>query len=127
MKPTGEDCFVQPNDFIPERWTTNPELIKDRSAFVAWGLGVSPLHPLSKPFTNSSLGPYSCIGKNLGLMEIRTATVLLLDKFDIKLAAGEDGTRLFAESKDCFAWVPGPLKLVFEARTPEVQVVENGN
>jgi hypothetical protein len=39
----GEDCFVQPNDFIPERWTTRPELIKDRSAFFAWGVGWLPL------------------------------------------------------------------------------------
>lgn len=51
-------------------------------------------------------------------MEIRTAVVLLLDKFDIKFANGEDGTTLFKESKDCFSWVPGPLKLVFKERVP---------
>jgi len=39
VSTTGEDCFVQPNEFIPERWTTRPELIKDRSAFFAWNLG----------------------------------------------------------------------------------------
>jgi hypothetical protein len=55
-------------------------------------------------------------------MEIRTATVLLLDKFDVKFADGEDGTRLFKESKDCFSWVPGPLRLVFDERTPEVKL-----
>lgn len=55
-------------------------------------------------------------------MEIRTATVLLLDKFDVTFASGEDGTKLFKESKDCFSWVPGPLKLVFEERLPEVKV-----
>jgi hypothetical protein len=58
-------------------------------------------------------------------MEIRTATVLLLDKFDVKFAAGEDGTKLFRESKDCFSWVPGPLKLVFEERVPEVNIDVN--
>lgn len=55
-------------------------------------------------------------------MEIRTATVLLLDKFDIKFAAGEDGTKLFQQSKDCFSWVPGPLKLVFTERAADAKV-----
>jgi len=73
----------------------------------------------------SVLGPYSCIGKNLGLMEIRTAIVLLLDKFDIKFADGEDGTKLFKESKDCFSWVPGPLNLVFNKRNSEAKIDVN--
>jgi hypothetical protein len=55
-------------------------------------------------------------------MEIRTAVVLLLDKFDVKLADGENGARLFKQSKDCFSWVPGPLDLVFDERTPEVKL-----
>jgi len=55
-------------------------------------------------------------------MEIRTATVLLLDKFNIKLAAGESGDKLLNASKDCFSLVPGPLKLVFEERIPEAKI-----
>lgn len=39
----GEDSFVKPNEFIPERWTTRPDLIKDPSAFFAWGSGSSSL------------------------------------------------------------------------------------
>lgn len=54
-------------------------------------------------------------------MEIRTAAVLLLDKFNITFAEGEDGTTLFKESKDCFSWVPGPLKLKFRERIPGVK------
>lgn len=55
-------------------------------------------------------------------MEVRTATVLLLDKFDIKFAEGEDGAKLFKESKDCFSWVPGPLNLVFKKRSSEAKI-----
>ncbi|KAM5372586.1 hypothetical protein ACJZ2D_007360 [Fusarium nematophilum] len=49
-----ERSFACPDDFIPERWTTQPELVKNRSIFA--------------PF---SIGRYSCAGKQLGLMEIR--------------------------------------------------------
>lgn len=48
--------------------------------------------------------------------------VLLLDKFNVKFAPGEDGSRLFEQSKDCFSWVPGPMDLVFEERTPEARI-----
>jgi len=100
-----EDCFVQPDAFIPERWTTRPELIKDRSAFFPW-----------------SAGPYGCTGKNLGLMEIRTAIVLLIDQFDVNFAAGEDGMKVFADSRDYGSWIPGPLRMVFSERVPEVKL-----
>lgn len=31
--------FVQPDDWIPERFTTRPELILDKRAFMPWGIG----------------------------------------------------------------------------------------
>jgi hypothetical protein len=34
-----ERCFAQPTKFIPERWTTQPELVKDRSAYIPFGSG----------------------------------------------------------------------------------------
>ena len=68
-------------------------------------------------------GPYACVGKNLGLMEIRTLTVLLVDHFDISLARGENGERLHRETLDCFAAIPGPLRLITTKRTPEALVV----
>jgi len=47
--------YVKPEDFIPERWTSQPELILNKKAFT--------------PF---SIGPYGCVGKQLALNEIRT-------------------------------------------------------
>ena len=43
------DNWVKPEEFLPERWYSKPELIREKDAFF--------------PF---STGPYGCIGKNLG-------------------------------------------------------------
>lgn len=47
---TVESCFERATEFIPERWTTRPELIKDRRAFAPFGVGKYPVisQPLSK-------------------------------------------------------------------------------
>ncbi|RKL10721.1 hypothetical protein BFJ68_g8699 [Fusarium oxysporum] len=34
-----ERCFEKPNEFIPERWTTKPELIKDASVYAPFSTG----------------------------------------------------------------------------------------
>ncbi len=36
-----ERAFVHPNDFIPERWTTHPELIRDKSVYIPFNTGES--------------------------------------------------------------------------------------
>ncbi|KAH7147578.1 cytochrome P450 [Fusarium sp. MPI-SDFR-AT-0072] len=37
-----ERCFEKPNEFIPERWTTRPELIKDASVYAPFSTGTNP-------------------------------------------------------------------------------------
>lgn len=39
LNPADPRAFVQPNDFIPERWTTRPELILDKSVFIPFNTG----------------------------------------------------------------------------------------
>lgn len=39
MIPTGHKYWRYPNEFIPERWTTRPELIIDRRAFLPFSYG----------------------------------------------------------------------------------------
>lgn len=34
-----ERAFVHPNEFIPERWTTRPELIRDKSVYIPFNTG----------------------------------------------------------------------------------------
>ena len=91
--------YTSPTTFIPERWSSRPELIINRNTFA--------------PF---SLGPFNCIGRNLALMEMRTVICLLVSKLDIRLADGEDGKGLLEGSKDFFTLMPGALKVVFTER-----------
>lgn len=41
---TDERVFSRPNEFLPERWTTQPELVKDSSAFIPFNSGTA-YHP----------------------------------------------------------------------------------
>lgn len=63
------ECFVRPTSFVPERWLSPeaPEFASDRRS-------------ASQPF---SLGPRSCIGKNLAYAEMRLILARLLWNFDI--------------------------------------------
>ncbi|KAL8782128.1 MAG: hypothetical protein Q9213_005662 [Squamulea squamosa] len=79
-------------------FTTRPDLILDKSAFVPW-----------------SIGKGACIGKNLSLMEIRIAAALILSTFAIEFAPGENGERMFTEACDYFTTSPGPLQLVLRS------------
>ena len=57
-----------------------------------------------------------CIGRDLGLMEIRLAIALLVSKYDIDLAPGETGLDVSERTIDSFVATPSPLRLVFEKR-----------
>ncbi|KAH7333161.1 cytochrome P450 monooxygenase-like protein [Rhexocercosporidium sp. MPI-PUGE-AT-0058] len=92
-------AWRQPLEFIPERWSTKPELIINKSAYA--------------PFSG---GKYGCIGKNLALMELRTVTALLVSKFDVSFAPGEDGSALLEKSEDYFTIGLKGLMLQFKAR-----------
>jgi hypothetical protein len=52
----------------------------------------------------------------MGLMELRIVAALLIPKFEIGLAPGDDGTELVEDCRDAFASAPGKLELVFRAR-----------
>lgn len=61
--------FVQPEDFIPERWThREKELVLNKAAFM--------------PFL---VGAYSCAGKALAMMELRSVIGRVVSEFDIIL------------------------------------------
>ncbi|KAH7009661.1 benzoate 4-monooxygenase cytochrome P450 [Ilyonectria destructans] len=91
--------FDQPNEFIPERWTSQPELTKDASVF----------HPFS-------MGRYSCVGKQLGLMELRYVTSQVLRRYDVKLAPGRTPEQFLGGLKDGFTLASPGLNLVLTAR-----------
>lgn len=90
--------YPSPDAFVPERWSSRPEMVKHKDAFA--------------PF---SAGPMGCIGKNLAMSELRTTTAKLVLRFDFGLAEGEDGERLLRRTRDHFTVDPGSLDLVFRA------------
>jgi cytochrome P450 len=88
--------FVDPEDFIPERWTSEPEKTINKAAF--------------SPF---SQGPYMCVGRGLAYIEMKTAIALLFSRFGVRLADGEDGRKFFEETKDCQVTHLGDFQIVF--------------
>lgn len=58
-------------------------------------------------------GPFGCIGKQLALMEIRAVVSLLIVRFDVSLAPGDDGTDLLERTKDTFTLRIGDLNIIF--------------
>lgn len=58
-------------------------------------------------------GAYSCVGKNLALMELRSVIATVISEFDVSFAPGEDGMGAMGRAKDTFTLSPGELQLVF--------------
>ncbi|RYP92929.1 hypothetical protein DL770_000979 [Monosporascus sp. CRB-9-2] len=98
---TDERCFSRPEEFIPERWTTRrDELVKDASVFVPFSMGV-----------------FSCVGKQLALMEVRYVASQIVRRFEFGLAAGPQTADAFrAGITEAFTIVPAPLEIVFKVR-----------
>lgn len=42
----GEDCFERGTEFIPERWTTRPEMVRNSSAHIPFNIGKNGPIPL---------------------------------------------------------------------------------
>jgi cytochrome P450 len=71
---SADPCyFVNPDESIPSCWTTNPELVLDKSAYA--------------PF---SVGPADCVGKNVALMEMRSVLTKTLRLYEIAPQPGFD-------------------------------------
>ncbi|KAF7540210.1 hypothetical protein G7054_g1607 [Neopestalotiopsis clavispora] len=95
-----ERFFLRPDEFIPTRWTTQKELNVDDSIF----------HPFST-------GRTSCIGKQLGLMELRAVASQIVRKYDVSLAPGQDPQAFLDGRRDTFTLALGSLELVFKPRS----------
>jgi cytochrome P450 len=94
-----ERAFTQPDEFIPDRWTTKPELVKNASVFTPFGTG-----------------RYSCAGKQLGLMELRSVTSQVIRDYGVRLAEKQRPGDFLDACKDGFTLSTGKLELVFDRR-----------
>lgn len=93
--------FVDPDSFIPERWTDRPGLVLNKSAF--------------NPF---STGPYNCVGKGLAMMELRSVVRRVVNEFDLVLPEGFVEQAYWDAIKEHFTAGP-PRQLVRFVRTKE--------
>jgi len=91
--------FEQPEQFIPERWTSRPELVLNKGAFI--------------PF---STGPYNCVGKGLAMMEMRSVINRVVNEFDVVLPQGFKEEVYFGDIKDHFTAGP-PEQMVSFVKT----------
>jgi len=129
----GEAIYTNAECFIPERWYSKPDMVKENTAFspFATGMSASSRRQLLKPISKGhkrlaseganrvsavSLGPYGCIGKPLALMQMRTLVARIITDFDVGFAPGEDGTNLVERSRDHFTLGLADLNLVFRRR-----------
>ncbi|TEA18151.1 Cytochrome P450 monooxygenase orf5 [Colletotrichum sidae] len=94
--------WKQPNEFVPERWTTRPDLIIDRKAFV-------PFH----------YGRFDCVGRRLALNVLRLTIAYTLWNYDFRLAPGTDGTTIEKDARFQLIVKPGKLECVFNRREAE--------
>ncbi|KAI0841415.1 benzoate 4-monooxygenase cytochrome P450 [Hypoxylon sp. FL0890] len=93
-------AYEAPHDFIPERWYSRPEFVKDKRAFAPFGIGRN-----------------NCVGKNLAMHQLRIVVAALLSKYHIKFAPGErNGEAVERDMKDQLTATPGNLVLIFEKR-----------
>jgi len=94
-----EDCFEQAREFIPERWTTRPEMVRNIAANSPWGTA-----------------HHSCIARAFAFDVLRITTAHIIKKYKFCLAPGETGRRVLEDMKDQLAPNPGHLTLLFEKR-----------
>lgn len=78
-----ENIYERCREFVPERWYSRPDMVKQKDAFM--------------PFL---AGSESCIGKQLAYIQLSVITSQIIMQFDVEFAPGEDGTKLIEESKD---------------------------
>jgi len=95
--------FASPDVWMPERWTTSPELVLDKRAFI--------------PF---STGAYNCAGKAFALLEAKIFLSKVVGAFEIGFAPGEDGTNLMTKNRDHITWYCPDLRLCLVPRSEKM-------
>ena len=107
LTPIDSRAFIRPEDFIPERWTTKPDLILRKDIFV--------------PF---SYGAYNCAGKPLAMMQLRMVIAMLIRKFELSFTPGKEAEceRFIQDQADCFTLHIHALPLSLKARVVQKEV-----
>ncbi|KAI1307068.1 cytochrome P450 [Xylaria venustula] len=92
-----ESSFERANEFIPERWSTQPHLVKDARGLNGFGIG-----------------RHQCPGKQLGTTEIRMVLAMVVSNFSWAFTASEKNPTSVADQYlDSYTARAGALNLVF--------------
>ncbi|CAG8978209.1 hypothetical protein HYALB_00011444 [Hymenoscyphus albidus] len=94
-----ERLFKCPDRFIPERWTTRRELVTEAACF-------TPFH----------IGSFSCVGKQLALMEVRYVISQLARLYDVSLAKGQTPEAFTEGNYDTFTIRLAPINMIIHHR-----------
>ncbi|KAL8906217.1 MAG: hypothetical protein Q9171_006360 [Xanthocarpia ochracea] len=94
-----EDCFVRGEDFVPERWYSKPQMVKQRRAFAPFGTGRA-----------------SCVGQGLAITQIRLVLASVVKRFHVQFLPGNDGSEVLKDMRDQLTAKPGELRLAFKRR-----------
>lgn len=97
-----EAAYQDPLRFIPERWYSRGQMVKDARAFSPYGTGRR-----------------ACVGKNLAQAQLRLVLANLLRDYSVSFAEGTDIDAIEGEMRDQFSARMGAFSLLFQ-KTPPV-------
>jgi cytochrome P450 len=101
LMPVDPRAFTQPNKFIPERWTSQPELVLRKDAFVPFGYGA-----------------HNCAGRPLAMLQLRMVIAMIFRRFEVLFAPGKEAVcqHFVNQEADCFTLHLEPLPLLLQER-----------
>jgi cytochrome P450 len=106
-----------PEVFVPERFgEKRAEMGTDQAPYLPFSLGESIARMKFLKHADTRAGAYSCPGKNLALLSLRTSLSMIAQNFDVSFAPGEDGVHFDNEMLDTFTVTLPPLQLQFNPR-----------
>jgi cytochrome P450 family 628 len=91
-------------------------MIMDKRAFAPFLLGRHSHISQRATLLNFFLGPFSCVGKQLALMELRMVISSTIWNYDFEFAPSEDGSTIENDTLDLVILKAGKLDLVFKKR-----------
>jgi tryprostatin B 6-hydroxylase len=121
----SEKYYVRPRDFIPERWTTRPELVLDKRVFHPFGFGMMFTMAFFDQIDANFLftvGHYDCVGQKLVKNFLQLVIAYTLWNYDFAFAPCEDGTKFHGDERFQITLKTGSLNCVFTNRRAGLSV-----
>ena len=98
-----------PESFLPDRWLLPTEDVQESETNVNFSTDVRAFIPFS-------VGPGSCAGKPLAILELRIVIATLMQKFEMQFAEGYDISEWEEAKEDWFAMKNGRLPVTIRLR-----------